>query len=110
MSEFANRLLDNIKINLRETSTEFDNEIAGYIDACSIDLQNSGILPKFFEVDLSDPNWQCDPQIQFTIRTFCLMSYGLYNTDMEKYKKIYLSLKTKLCTMSKYTTEVVDGV
>ena len=95
MSDFASQLLDMVKVTLRVTSNDFDDEIASYIDTCAADLQNAGILSSFFTVG-------GDPQILQAVRWYCLAVFGLYNTDSEKYMKSYLSLKATLCTQQKY--------
>lgn len=100
MSEFANKLLSSVKKTLRETSTEFDDEIMGYIDTCATDLQNAGILDLFFDASRFD--WEVDPQILQAVRWYCLSTYGLYNADMPKYLDAYKSLKSLLATQGKY--------
>lgn len=108
MSEFSNKLLPLVKTTLRETSAEFDTEIAGYIDTCAGDLQNAGILEFFF--DASRIGWEVDSQILQAVRWYCLSTYGLYNSDMEKYAESYNSLKALLATQKKYTVAPSGGV
>lgn len=98
MSDFANQLIDSVKATLRVTGDDFNEEIASYIDTCAADLQNAGILPKFFSVG-------GDPQILQAVRWYCLSVFGLYNSDSEKYMRSYSSLKSTLCTQRKYTVE-----
>lgn len=98
MSDFAQQLLDPVKTTLRVSGSDFDEEIASYIDTCAADMQNSGILSKFFAVG-------GDPQILQAVRWYCLSVFGLYNEDSEKYMKSYMSLKSTLCTQRKYTVE-----
>lgn len=100
MSKFAEDLLSSIKLTLRETGEDFDSEVKDYIDTCARDLQDAGILSSYFE----DGN-NVDPQIKQAVRWYCLGTFGLYNTDMEKYKQAYQSLKATLCTQRKYTEE-----
>ena len=104
MSKFAEDLLSSIKLTLRETSDNFDSEIKDYIDTCADDLQNAGILSSYFRDGDS-----VDSQIKQAIRWYCLGTFGLYNSDMEKYRQAYHSLKSTLCTQSKYTEEQ-DGI
>lgn len=103
MSEFAVKLLPAVKLSLRETSTDFDEEIISYIDACADNLQSSGISKSFFDVV---PDQEINPQIIQAVRFYCLSNFGLYNADMEKYDRSYQSLKATLCTMSKFTGQV----
>lgn len=107
MSEFSSKLLSQVKKTLRETSTDFDEEISSYIEACATDLMDAGILSSFFSA--SDSDWECDSRILQAVRWYCLSVFGLYNADMEKYATAYNSLKATLCTQSKYTEES-DGV
>lgn len=104
-SAFATKLLPAIKLTLRETGAEFDEEIKSYIDAAAQNLQIAGILPSFF-----DYTQDCDPQIMQAIRLYCLTQFGLYNTDSEKYDRSYQSMKALLCTNRYYTEESTDGV
>lgn len=103
MSVFAQKLLPKVKKTLRRADTEFDDEIASYIDTCASDLQNVGILAHFFAPE--GENWEEDPQILQACRWYALSTFGLYNADMEKYAKAYSSLKATLATQRKYTEE-----
>lgn len=107
MSQFAKNLLPSIKLTLRESSTEFDSEIESYIDGCANNLQVAGILPSFFDNSLTVAT--VDSQILQAIRLYCLIFFGLYNADSEKYERSYNSIKATLCTNRKYT-EVADGI
>lgn len=107
MSQFAKNLLPSIKLTLRETSVDFDQEIESYIDGCANNLQVAGILPSFFLDSLTAET--IDSQILQAIRLYCLSLYGLYNSDSEKYDRSYRSIKATLCTNRKYT-EATDGV
>lgn len=104
MLAFSDKLLPTIKLTLRETSTNFDDEIKSYIDTCAVDLQNAGILSSFFS------SIAVDPLILQAVRWYCLSNYGLYNADSEKYAKSYASLKATLCTQRKYTEEKKNAV
>lgn len=103
MSDFAEKLLPQVKKTVREASSEFDDEIGSYIDTCATDLQNVGILSSFFTPVGTD--WKPDPQILQACRWYALSNYGLYNADMEKYAKAYASLKATLATQRAYTEE-----
>ena len=101
MSQFAKNLLPSIKLTLRETSVDFDQEIESYIDGCANNLQVAGILSSFFLDSLTAET--VDSQILQAIRLYCLSLYGLYNSDSEKYDRSYRSIKATLCTNEKYT-------
>lgn len=108
MSKFARTVLPSVKLTLRETSMNFDSEIESYIDVSALDLQNGGILSSFFKDSLT--LGEVDPQILQAIRYYCLSTYGLYNTDSEKYSKSYHSLKAYLATLKRYTEEDSSGI
>lgn len=102
MSEFANKLLETIKLTLRQAGvTVFDSEVGSYIDTCAEDLQDAGILSFYFTPN--GEQWEVNPRILQAVRWYCLSVFGLYNADMEKYDKAYRSLKATLCTQRKYT-------
>lgn len=103
MSEFSKKLLPSVRRTLRESSTEFDDEIESYIDTCATDLQNAGILSFYFDPTRDD--WSLDNQILQAVRWYCLSVYGLYNTDSEKYERAYSSLKSTLATQTKYSKD-----
>lgn len=103
MSAFSQNLLPRIKLTLRESGNDFDEEVLSYIDTCVKDLQNAGILSSYFSGET------VDPQILQAVRWYCLSVFGLYNSDMEKYARAYHSLKATLCTQRVYTEES-DGV
>lgn len=105
MSKFAKGLVPAIKLTLRETSDNFNNEIESYIDGCAANLQTAGVLPSYFSDSLNIST--VDPQILQAVRFYCLSNYGLYNTDSEKYERSYQSLKALLCTNRRYTEAVV---
>lgn len=101
MSDFASKLLPQVKKTLRQATTEFDDEIGSYIDTCATDLQNAGILSSFFTP--VGNGWEPDSQILQACRWYALSNFGLYNADMEKYAKAYASLKATIATQRKYT-------
>jgi hypothetical protein len=101
MSDFAKKLLPQVKKTLREASDEFDDEISSYIETAAMDLQNVGILSSFFTP--AGSNWEPDPQILQACRWYALSVFGLYNTDMEKYAKAYASLKATIASQRIYT-------
>lgn len=101
MSDFATKLLPMVKKTLRQADNEFDDEIGSYIDTVATDLQDSGIHYSFFSSTM--PGWAIDGQILQACRWYALSVFGLYNPDMEKYAKAYLSLKATLATQKRYT-------
>lgn len=99
MSEFSSKLLERVKLTLRQAGkNDFDEEIESYIDTAAEDLQDAGILSFYF-----DGKGDVDSRILQAVRWYCLSVFGLYNADMEKYDKAYRSLKATLATQRKYT-------
>ena len=108
MSDFADKLLEPVKLTLRQAGVSiFDDEVKSYIDTCAEDLQDAGILSSYFTP--AGESWEPNPRILQAVRWYCLSVFGLYNADSEKYMKSYLSLKATLATQRKYT-EAVYGV
>ena len=106
MLEFATKLLSKVKLTLRESSDDFNDDIKADIEACAMDLMQAGILSYFFEAE--DESWEVDPLILRAVKWYCLSVYGLYNTDMEKYDTAYRSLKATLATQSRYSRNPGD--
>lgn len=103
LTRFSETLLPEVKVTLRQTSNEFDEEIKSYIRTCAEDLNDAGVDPSYFNPQSDE--WVVDSRILQAVRWYCLSVFGLYNTDMEKYDKAYRSLKATLCTQRKYTEE-----
>ena len=104
MSIFADKLLDRVKLDLRRTETIYDDEIKSLIDFVADDLKDVGILSFYFDAEKED--WEVDSRILQAVKWYCRSTFGLYNTDMEKYDKAYRSLKATLATQGKYTQGV----
>lgn len=103
LTRFSDSLLETVKLTLRQSTTDFDEEIKSYIETCAEDLHNAGVVLSYFTP--TSTAWKCDRQILQAVRWYCLSVFGLYNADMEKYDKAYRSLKATLCTQRKYTEE-----
>lgn len=85
-------LLDEVKPALRVTTTEFDGEISGLIDACKSDLQQSGL----YVVD------ETDPLIKRAIILYCKANFGYDNPDAERLQQSYDMLKNHLSMSADY--------
>jgi hypothetical protein len=93
-------LIDDVRLNLRITSTAFDAaEIQPIIDACKIDLKLSG-------VNVIDDS---DPLIKRAVVLYAKANFG-YSTDSERYQKAYDMLKNSMALSGDYNTVVVTGV
>lgn len=90
-------LLDFIKMHLRISSTDFDEEVDGLINAAISDLSLSGVG------NLDED----DPLIKRAIATYCKAHFGYDNPDAERFQQAYDMLKTHLSLSSDYQ-EVVD--
>ncbi len=93
-------LLQKIKINIRLSSTAFDEaEIEPLIAAAKTDLKLAGIL----ESKLNDDE---DPLIFEAVRCYCKARFGYDNKDADRFQKAYDLLKTSLALSIEYTVEV----
>lgn len=108
MFEFSEKVLSQVKLALRETSNDFDDDIKADIESCALDLENSGILFYFF--DASREDYTVDPLILRAVKWYCLSVYGIANPDMEKYDQAYRSLKATLATQKRYMREPSEPI
>lgn len=87
--------LQKIRTSLRITSTTFDDELTGLVQAAIGDLYIAGVRGS--EAVLSDP------LILRAVTTYCKMNFGLPE-DYDKLKRSYDEQKAQLCMASGYTT------
>jgi hypothetical protein len=93
-------LIDDVRLNLRITSTAFDAaEIQPIIDACKTDLKLSGVNV------INDS----DPLTQRAVVLYAKANFG-YSADSERYQKAYDMLKNSMALSGDYNTVVVTGV
>ena len=85
-------LLDDVKRELRISSTAFDSEILDLIDAAKLDLEISGVN-KIDEVD---------PLIKRVITLYVKAYFGWDNPDSVKLQNAYDSLKIHLALSGDY--------
>ena len=92
-------MLEDVKRALRVTTNYFDMDVQDLIDAAKADLVLSGVLlTKLVDTD---------PLIKRAVILYSKSSFGLDNTDSEKYMASYTSLKKHLTLSQEYTVEVV---
>jgi uncharacterized phage protein (predicted DNA packaging) len=91
-------MLESVKLALRITVSELDEEIQGLIDAAKRDLAISG-------VDIID---ETDPLIRRAIITYCKANFGYDNPEAERFQQSYDMLKQHLSLSYDYRT--VDDV
>lgn len=94
-------LIDDVKVNLRISTTAFDDaEIQPLIDACKIDLKNSGVHGSRID--------DADPLIKRAVTLYCKANFGS-NPNAEKLNNSYELLKISLALAGDYNTEADDG-
>lgn len=84
-------LLDPVKLWLRISSSKLDGELEQTINACKLDLQNSGVK------NLNST----DPLIQQAVKLYCKSQFG-YDDYAEKFCKAYEHLKAALSLSGDY--------
>lgn len=84
-------MIETVKLILRVTTNDFDNEIIMLINSCKIDLSLAG-------VDNIDEN---DDRIKNAICLYCKANFG-YREDSEKFQKAYISLRDSIALSDKY--------
>jgi len=97
-------LIDDVKLALRITSSAFDNEITGLIEAAKADLQLSGV----HQDKVKDEG---DPLIRRAITVYCKAHFGFDNPEAERFQQSYDMLKAHLTLSAEYTQApaVSDG-
>ena len=92
-------LLDEVKTNIRQSSTIFDtNEISPLILACKKDLEIAGIHPTRI--------LDTDPLIKRAVILYCKAYFG-FSEQMERYQNAYEFQKKSLACAEDYNTELV---
>jgi uncharacterized phage protein (predicted DNA packaging) len=91
-------MLESVKLALRVTVSDFDEEIQDLIDAAKRDLEIVG-------VDIIDEK---DPLIRRAIITYCKANFGYDNPEAERFQQSYDMLKQHLSLS--YDYRAVDDV
>ncbi|MFD1442794.1 head-tail connector protein [Thermoactinomyces vulgaris] len=86
-------LIDDVRMELRITSTDFDSEIQGLINSALADLKISGV---------ADP-LETDPLIKRAITIYCKAHFGYDNPEADRFLRAYDSLKMHLSLSAEYT-------
>ncbi|WP_027410365.1 head-tail connector protein [Anoxybacteroides tepidamans] len=89
-------MLESVKLALRVTISDFDEEIQDLINAAKRDLGVAG-------VDVID---ETDPLIRRAIITYCKANFGYDNPEAERFQQSYDMLKQHLSLS--YDYRVVD--
>lgn len=90
-------MLDKVRLALRITSTAYDEDLQGLIDAGLADLGLAGVL--------SDQ--VTDPLIQRAVITYCRIHFGS-PADYDRLKVSYDEQKAQLMTATGYTDWGLD--
>lgn len=85
-------MLDSVKLSLRISSTDFDDEINDLIDAAKLDLDISG-------VETID---ETDALIKRAITMYVKANFGWDNPDAERLQLAYVMLKQHLTLCGDY--------
>lgn len=81
-------MLNEVKLALRITDNDFDNELIPLIESAKSDLELSGVaLASIIDTDYL---------IKRAIINYCKAEFGYDNPDSDKFKASYESLKTHL--------------
>ena len=102
MAETA--LISAVKTALRVSSSAYDDEIEGIIDAAVVDLMLSGVSAA--AAGAADPA----PLIKRAIIVYAQAQFGLDNPDSEKYMESFRSLETHLALSAEYQQAATTGI
>lgn len=86
-------MLDKVKLALRLTTTAYDTELTGYINAAKIDLGIAGV----------DLPTELDAIVETAIITYCRIHFGT-PSDYDRLKASYDEQKAQLSMADGYTT------
>lgn len=96
MTQTEKTLLDLIKLRLRVSGTDFDEEIESLIDAALIELNIVGVIKDKLKEDKLALN---------AISLYCKAYFGLSNADSEKYITSFETMRTQMALSSRYKGE-----
>ncbi|MGG3920691.1 head-tail connector protein [Geobacillus thermodenitrificans] len=91
-------MLESVKLALRVTVSDFDEEIQDLIDAAKRDLEIAGVA--------KDKIVDTDKLIRRAIITYCKANFGYDNPEAERFQQSYDMLKQHLSLS--YDYRVVD--
>lgn len=91
-------MLESVKLALRVTISDFDEEIQDLIDAAKRDLEIAGVA--------KDKIVDTDKLIRRAIITYCKANFGYDNPEAERFQQSYDMLKQHLSLS--YDYRVVD--
>lgn len=89
---------------MRITSTEYDDEIEGILDAAIEDLRISGVASSAVDAEVPDA------LVKRAILLYAKAEFGLDNPDSEKYRASFLSLERALAASAEYAQPAHAGI
>jgi uncharacterized phage protein (predicted DNA packaging) len=90
-------LIDDVKLRLRISGDDVDDEISDLIDVAKSDLILSGVLKTDYT----------DPLIKQAIITYCKANFGWDNPEAERLQEAYDLLKSHLSLVEEYNEVAV---
>lgn len=90
-------LLDDMRSELRVSTTAFDGEIQNIISASIVDLEQSGITASL-----------TDPLMKMSVALYVKAYFGWDNPESPKFVEAYEKLRNKMAVASDYNA-FVDG-
>lgn len=107
----AQKLLDEVKLALRVTTSAFDPELRGLIQAAKLDLAVAGVAYRQEEerVDYGLYQFKADPLITRAVILYCKLNFGEPDRveAWDRLKASYDELKAQLSMSSEYRREDV---
>ena len=85
-------LIDDVKKQLRITTSEFDTEVNGLIDAAKKDLETVGV----YSID------ENDPLIKNAIILYAKANFGYDNPEADRFQETYENIKNKISMLTDY--------
>ena len=92
-------LLEKVKLALRITTSAFDSELTGLIDACIEDMRIAGI-----STDIIGTEYLSNPSVVMAVTTYCKINFGkIDGAEYDRLKASYDEQKKQLSMATGYT-------
>lgn len=91
------RVIRDLMRAVRVKTATAEDEITDLAEACLVDLRIAGVY-------VEDPS---DPLCKQAIKLYCKANYG-YDTDSEKFREAYASLKDSMALSGEYNQKEVS--
>lgn len=90
-------MLDDMKVALRVSSSDFDDEVQALIDYARADMERVGIAADVVESD-------DDPLVRMAITCWCKSKFGFDNDDAAAYDASYRQCVCDMLNSTAYNT------